>query len=73
LPTGARDFSVLYTVQTSFEAHPDSYTMDKGGSFPEGKAARGLKLTVHFHLMQRSKMMELYVHSPIRFYGILLD
>jgi hypothetical protein len=38
-PAGARDFSLLYSVQTGHEAHPASYPMGTGGSFPGGKAA----------------------------------
>jgi hypothetical protein len=33
-PAGARDFSVLHSVQTGSEAHPASYTMSTGASFP---------------------------------------
>jgi hypothetical protein len=35
--TGARDFSVIHSIQTSSGAHPASYPMGTGGSFPEGK------------------------------------
>jgi hypothetical protein len=38
VPVGAR-FSPLRVVQTGSEAHPTSYTMGTGGSFPGGKAA----------------------------------
>jgi hypothetical protein len=44
-PTGERDFSLLHSVQTGSGAHPASYPMGTGGYFPEGKAARGVKLT----------------------------
>jgi hypothetical protein len=30
--------------------------MGNGGSFPGGNAARGMKLTTHLHLVQRSRM-----------------
>jgi hypothetical protein len=36
-PVGTRDFSLLYSVQTSSGAHPTSYPMGIGGSFPEVK------------------------------------
>jgi hypothetical protein len=36
---GARDFSHFPSVQTGSGAHPASYRMDTGGSFPGGKAA----------------------------------
>jgi hypothetical protein len=32
-------FSLLHSVQTGSEAHPASYPMGTGGSFPGGKAA----------------------------------
>jgi hypothetical protein len=38
-PPGAKDFSLLRSVQTGSGAHPVSYTMGSGGSFPGGKAA----------------------------------
>jgi hypothetical protein len=34
-----QDFCLLYSIQTGSEAHPPSYPMDIGGSFPGGKAA----------------------------------
>jgi hypothetical protein len=38
-PAGAGNFSVRHHVQTGSGAHPTSYPMGTGGSFPEGKAA----------------------------------
>jgi hypothetical protein len=38
-PTGAGNFSLLHQVQTSSGAHPDSYPMGRGCSFPGGKEA----------------------------------
>jgi hypothetical protein len=32
------NFSLLHRVQTGCEAHPDSYEMGTGNSFPGGKA-----------------------------------
>jgi hypothetical protein len=40
IPAGARDFSLLHSVQTGSEAHPTSYRMGTRGSFPGGKVAR---------------------------------
>jgi hypothetical protein len=34
-----QEFSLLYVVQTDSVAHPASYVMATGGSFPVGKAA----------------------------------
>jgi hypothetical protein len=35
-----RDFSLLQSVQTGSRAHPASYSMGNGGSFPAGKGAK---------------------------------
>jgi hypothetical protein len=32
-----RDFSVLHSLQTGSEAHPATYLVGTGGSFPGGK------------------------------------
>jgi hypothetical protein len=37
-PAGARNFSLLHTVQTGSGAHPASSPMGTGDSFPGGKA-----------------------------------
>jgi hypothetical protein len=55
----------LHSVQTSSEAHPASYQKGAGGSFFKIKAAEGVKLTTHLYLVPRSKMVELYLHSPM--------
>jgi hypothetical protein len=36
LPAEARDLSPFHSVQTGSGAHPASYPMGTGGSFPEG-------------------------------------
>jgi hypothetical protein len=40
-PTEAEDFSSSLCIQTGSEAHPASYTVGTGGSFPGGKAQPG--------------------------------
>jgi hypothetical protein len=40
-PSGAEDFSSRPCVQNGSEAHPASYPMDTGDSFPGGKARPG--------------------------------
>jgi hypothetical protein len=40
-PTGAEDFSSSPCVQTGSGAHPASYPVGTGGSFPGGKARPG--------------------------------
>jgi hypothetical protein len=38
-PSKARDFSLFHNLQTGSGAHPASYPMDTGGSFPGGNVA----------------------------------
>jgi hypothetical protein len=33
----------------------------------------GMKLTTHLHLMPRSRLAELYLHSPLCLHGIMLN
>jgi hypothetical protein len=40
-PTEAEDFSSNLCIQTGSGAHPASYTVGTGGSFPGGKARPG--------------------------------
>jgi hypothetical protein len=54
---GARDFSQI------FRAHPASYPLGTRNSFLWGKVAGGMKLTTHLHLVLRSRMVQLYLHS----------
>jgi hypothetical protein len=63
-PAEARDFSLLHSVQTGYEADPTVYPMGTEGSFPGRSRGRGAKLTTNLHLVPRSRMMELYLHSP---------
>jgi hypothetical protein len=36
------------------------------GLLPRGLSGRGVKLTTHLHLLPKLRMMELYLHCPIR-------
>jgi hypothetical protein len=38
-----------------------------------GYTSRSMKLTIHLHLLPRLRMVELYLHSPIRFHGMMLN
>jgi hypothetical protein len=38
-----------------------------------GYSSSGVKLTTHLHLVPRSRMVELYMHSPIRLHGAVLN
>jgi hypothetical protein len=46
----AKVSSFIYHAQTGSEAQPAPYTMGTGGAFPQGKAARGVMLTIRFHI-----------------------
>jgi hypothetical protein len=63
--TEAEDFSSNLCVQTSSGAHPASYTMGTGGSFPGGKA-RPERDADHSPLSSAEvkKEWELYFLSP---------
>jgi hypothetical protein len=37
------------------------------------KAAGGVKLTTHLHLVLRLRMVELYLHSAISLHGLVLN
>jgi hypothetical protein len=38
-----------------------------------GTPSPGVKLTAHIHLVQNSRMLELYLQSSIRLHGIVLN
>jgi hypothetical protein len=60
-----QDFSLHHSVQTDSEAHPASYPMGTGGSFPEGHDGREVKLTTRLHLVPWPRKVELYLDAPI--------
>jgi hypothetical protein len=62
-PTEVRDFSLLHCVQTGSGAHPATYPI----------GTRDLKLTTHLHIVLKSIMVELCLHSPIRFLVVALN
>jgi hypothetical protein len=64
-PAGAKDFSSILCVQTGSEAHPASCTVGTGVFFPGLKRGRGIKLTIHPHLVPRSRMCMSYISSPL--------
>jgi hypothetical protein len=61
-------FSLLYRVQTGARDHPAPYSMCTVGFFP-----CQVKLTTHFYLMLKSRMMELYLRFPIRLHGVVIN
>jgi hypothetical protein len=61
---GVRDFSLCHSVNNGSGTHPDSYPLCSRGSFPECKAAGHEADHSPPSLMPRSRMGELYLHSP---------
>jgi hypothetical protein len=68
----SKHFALRYSLQIGSGAHRTCYSMDTGGPFPREYNCWVVKLTTHLHLMQRSRMVELYIHSPIRLYASCL-
>ena len=52
-----RDISLLYKIQSGSGAHPEYYSIGYGGALQEDKAAGGLKLTIHLHLVSKFRMI----------------
>jgi hypothetical protein len=66
--------SVLFKFdQTGSGVHPTSYPMSTGGSFPKGKAAGTWSWQLISIQCQGQGSSDLYVHSPIRLHGIVLN
>jgi hypothetical protein len=40
---------------------------------PAKQGGQGLKLTTHLHLVSRSRMVKIYLHSPIRLDDVVLN
>jgi hypothetical protein len=55
-------------VQTGSGAYPASYQIGTGG-----KAAGGVKLITHFHLVLRSRKRGSIIRSPTRLHGVMLN
>jgi hypothetical protein len=63
IPVRGRNLSLLHAVQTVSGVHPTSYPMGTAGSSTEFK--RPASEADHSHLVPRSRMVELYLHSSI--------
>jgi hypothetical protein len=70
--TYQQDFSLLHVIQTGSGAHPASYPMGTGTSFPGGKADEGWSWP-HLQLVPRSRKCGSNIHSPIRLNGVVLN
>jgi hypothetical protein len=52
---------------------PSSLLFNGHGGYFSGVKRRGVKLTIHLHLMPRSRMVKLHLHYPIRLHGVVLN
>jgi hypothetical protein len=73
IPRSTKWFSLFYSFQTGSGSRPAFYLVGTGGLFSGSKAARGMKLTSHFHIVQRWRMMELYFHDLIHLHGVMCN
>jgi hypothetical protein len=62
-----QNLSLPHVVQTGYGAHPASYPVCTGSSFPGLR--RPVKITTDLCLGLRPRMMELYLHFPIHIRG----
>jgi hypothetical protein len=46
---------------------------NRGWDSPQSKATRVIKLTTHIHLVPSFRMIDLYLHSPTRLHGMMLN
>jgi hypothetical protein len=72
VPVGIR-LSFLYVVLTGSGTHTASLPMDTGGFFPGGKAAGAWNWPLTPTTAKEQEYMDLYIHSPIRFHGVVLN
>jgi hypothetical protein len=69
IPAG-QDFSLRHSVEIGSGSHPASYQMYTGGTF-SGVKRPGRE--AEHHLVPRTRMEELYLHSHIRLLGVVLN
>jgi hypothetical protein len=43
------------------------------GVISSGESGRSVKLTIHFQLVPSSRMVDIYLNSPIRLHGVMLN
>jgi hypothetical protein len=72
-PDRGQEFSPHHRVQTGSEAHPASYTMSTRGSVPGGKADEAWNWPLTSIWCRGQECVELFLRSPIRLYGVVLD
>jgi hypothetical protein len=65
IPGRGMRFSLLHNDHIGYEAHPASFPMRAGALYPEVK--RPGPEADHTHLVPRSRIAEVYLHSPYVF------
>jgi hypothetical protein len=70
---GKRFFFSTQRPERLWGPHPDSHSMGTRGAFSERQSGLGVKLITHLTLVPRSRMVELYLHFPIRLHGVVLN
>jgi hypothetical protein len=60
IPGRGKNFYLLHNFQTGSGAYPTSYAVGTG------------ELTIHFDLVPRSRIVELYLQFQIRLHGVVL-
>jgi hypothetical protein len=66
----ARAMLLPHSIQTGSGSHPATIQLVPGTVSP-GIRSIGVKLTTHIGLVLRSRMVELYLHSPIHLHGVV--
>jgi hypothetical protein len=72
-PAGTENFSLHHRVQNVSGTHPASYRMGSRGSFLGGKTAGREADHSPPSSAEIKELVELYFHSPIRLYDVVLN
>jgi hypothetical protein len=72
-PAGARDFSLLNSVQTGSGAYPAFCPMGTGELFPPGLKRLWREADRSPRSSAESRMLELYLHSSTRIHSVVLN
>jgi hypothetical protein len=68
-----QEFSLLHVVQTGSGVHPSSYPIGTGGSFSGSKATGVWSWPLTSNWCRGQENVNLYIHSPIRLHGVVLN
>jgi hypothetical protein len=68
-----RDTSLLHNIPANTGSHPAFSIMGTRGYFLLELSEQGVKLTTHLHPEPRSRIVELYLHSPMYLLGAVLN